>query len=336
LISWWKANVKETISRLLAYSKEFFVAGERELEQNTGLAHMQAVLKFHDAVEYCVRAIVEEHNVNHDRNADLVPLMKCISQSITTKKLPLSSQIDFLNTTRGKIKHHASVPSLEDVQRCHLYARDFLQQVTKEYLNVDFISVSRLLLVEDKSVRCHLEQAEEKVKEGDYLEALIEAKKAFYVARPSNHTFVSKDSFFSSFFLTSSFRDIEALREPIGRIVDKVNDLEDSIALLMMGVDVIKLRRFEQITPHFVFSVNGDCGIYWVESITPTGKMVQEAIGYVIDMTLLWQGKGVIGSRPEWSQAGAGSGESWREVRREKWHFTQGDRPAGDAGGIAT
>jgi hypothetical protein len=117
--------MKETTSRLLAYAKEFFVGGERELEQNTNMAYMQAVLKFHDAVEYCVRAIIEEHNVNHDRNLDLLPLMKCINQSITTRKLPLASQMDFLNTTRGKIKHHASVPSFDDTQRCRLNASGF-------------------------------------------------------------------------------------------------------------------------------------------------------------------------------------------------------------------
>lgn len=63
---------------MLAYAIEFYLSGERELEQDSNLACMQAVLKFHDAVEYCVRAVIEEFTVNHDRNADLMQLIKCI------------------------------------------------------------------------------------------------------------------------------------------------------------------------------------------------------------------------------------------------------------------
>lgn len=310
--------MKEATSRLLAYSKEFFLSGERELDQNTSIAYMQAVLKFHDAVEYCVRAIVEEYSVSHDRNADLLPLMKSVDKAIPQKKLPLASQMDFLNTTRGKIKHHASVPSFEDTQRCRLHARDFLEKTTADYLGVDFPSVSRLLLVEDLNVRRHLEVADEKRIEGDYLEAMIEAKKAFYLARPSERTFVSKDTFFSGFFLTSGFRDIRELREPIEKIANRINELEDDVALLMMGVDVLELRRFEEITPHFAFYANGGCSISWDDSVVLTGEMVQEAIGYVVDMTLLWQRMGVVGNRPEWPQY---RHRSWREVRRENWHY---------------
>jgi hypothetical protein len=186
--------MKETALQLLAYCKEFFVNGERELEQNTNMARMQAVLKFHDSVEYCVRAIIEEYKVNHDRNLDLIPLMKCIERSITDKTLPLLSQMDFLNTTRGKIKHHASVPSAEDAHRCHLYTKDFLERVSKDYLGVDFASVSRLVLIKNARIRSLLENAEKKRRGGDYIGALARVKVAFENARPSDQTFLSKES----------------------------------------------------------------------------------------------------------------------------------------------
>lgn len=320
--------MKETTSRLLAHSKEFFLAGGRELEQNTAMAYMQAVLKFHDAIEYCIRAVIEEYNVSHDRKMDFLSLMKCIDQSIADKRLPLSSQMDFLNATRVKVKHHASVPSLEDVQRCHLYTGDFIGQVAKEYLNTEFLAISRLLLVENGNVRKCLELAEEKAKERDYLEALIQIKKAFYTARPSDHTFVSKEPSFTSFFitsgfsnLTSGFRDLSELRKPIAKIVDKINELEENIALLMMGIDVSKLRRFEELTPHFSFSINGYCSIFWDDTIKPTEDMVRESTDYVIDMTLLWQRKGVVGSHLDLFLQQRVSKHPWHEVRSEKWHY---------------
>jgi len=319
--------MKETTSRLLAYAKEFLIAGERELEQDSNVAYMQAILRFHDAIEFCVRAVIEEYNINHDRNSDLLPLMKFINSFFTDKKLPLASQMDFLNAARGKIKHHASVPSHEDVQRCRLYTKDFLEQVTKNYINIDFFTVSRLLLIENKAVREYIELAENKVKESDYLEALILAKKAFYVAKPSDEAFIVKDRFLLSSFslvpgsgLTTEIHSLEYLREPLGKIVDKINKLEESMALLMMGVDTLKLRRFEEITPHFSFYFNG-CHIFWSSEIQPTEELAREAITYVVDITLSWQSRGIVSHRPERSPRYRILRNPLREIRNEDWAY---------------
>jgi hypothetical protein len=170
--------------------------------------------------------------------------------------------------------------------------------------------------------------ADQKRKEGDYLEALVLIKKAFYVARPSESTFVPKDSFFSSFSLTSGLRGIRELRKPIEKIIDKINELEESIASLMMGVDVLKLQRFDGITPHFTFT-GGGCIIRWDDSVIPTEEIVEEAVNYVVDMTLLWQRMGVVGSRPEWLRRPR---KPWREVRREGWHYARIKSPIDNSG----
>ena len=303
--------MKEITLRLLGYAKEFFVAGERDLEQNTNMAYMQAVLKFHDAVEYCVRTIIEEYNVNHDRNADLFSLMKSVNQSIPDKKLPLASQMDFLNATRAKIKHHASIPSVDDSQRCRLNAREFLEQAAKDYLGMDFRSVSRLLLVENPIVRQNLKAANQKRKEGDYLEALILIKKAFYAARPSTRVFLLGEPLSS---LTHDLGDIRELRAPIEKIVDKIRKLEERVALSLMGVDVLKSKRFEEITPHFVFTY-GSTSILWDDSVLPTEEIVEEAATYVIDIILLWQRMGLVGIEPKWPYW---ERKQFREIRQEK------------------
>ncbi len=315
--------MKDTTSKLLAHSKEFYISGELELEQNTNMAYMQATLKFHDAIEYCVRAIIEEYTINHDRNLDLIPLMKCINNAIPNKKLPFASQMDFLNTTRGKIKHHASIPSFEDVQRCRLNARDFLEKVTIEYFGINFLSVSRLLLIENSNVRQYLEDADDMINKGEYLEALIQIKKAFYLARPSDRTFINKDNFFTGFFLTSGFRNIPEFKKPIEKIIQKLNEIEENITLLMMGIDILKLRRFEEITPHFYFVMGGEYSllIHWDDAILPSEELAKEASNYVVDMTILWQRKGVVGHRPDFVSMNNQSGNSWREVRRERWSY---------------
>ena len=260
---------------------------------------MQSILKFHDAIEYCVRAIIEENNISHDRNADLLPLMKTVNKDSSEKQLPLLSQMDFLNATRGKIKHHASIPSSEDTQRCEVYARDFLEQVFHSYFGIPFSSINRNILVENQAIRTHLEKAEQEKDSENLLEALIEIKKAFYLARPSDETVSSKPSHFSSFFLTSKIRDIPEIQQPLEKIIDQINVLDNNVALVMMGIDVIELRRFEHITPQFIFFAGGSCSIRWNDSITPTVELFDEAMNYALDMVLFWQRKGILANRPK-------------------------------------
>lgn len=318
--------MKATTTRLLAHSKEFFISGESELEQKNAMAYMQAVLKFHDAVEFCLRAIIEEHTLNHDRNALLKNLIKIIDTDLAPKKLPLASQMDFLNTTRGKIKHHASIPSFEDVQRCHLNTEEFLRKVVEDYFGRSFLSISRVLLVEDPTVRQYLGDAEKEAEKGEYLEALILIKKAFYVAQPAETIFVSRDGSFNANYISRLFRDMPEIKEQIKTMVDKIvekfNELESKVALLMMGIDVLKLQRFEEITPQFspsFFFFRGSkypLYISWNDNIIPTGELVKEASNYVIDMTLLWQNKGIVGHRTD---THFNRRRLQREVREEVW-----------------
>lgn len=286
---------------------------------------MQAVLKFHDAIEFCMRAVIDEHTVNHDKNAEFAQLQKSINNHFSPKQqLPLTSQIDFINNARGKIKHHASVPSEEDAKRCQVYARDFVEQVTKEFLAIDFGSISRLILVENEKIRMLLEEAEKQLQGLDYLEALIHIKKAFYVARPSDHVYVSRDPFFSGFFLTSDLGElvnVTSLKDAITKLADKITDIEDNVVSVMMGIDPIEFKRFEQITPELVFTVNGGCNIYWDYSNTPTESMVVEALDYVVSITLMWQAKGVAAYHPDRHGALLQRRPQYKSVRTEKWHY---------------
>jgi hypothetical protein len=141
-------------------------------------------------------------------------------------------------------------------------------------------SVSRLLLIEDLNVRQYLEEAENMINRGEYLEALIQIKKAFYVGQPSERTFINKDDFFTGFFLTSGFRNMPELKKPIEKIVDKINEMEKNMSLLMMGIGVLKLRRFEEITPHFYF-VMGEYSliIHWNNKCSSIHDLKQLDVG---------------------------------------------------------
>jgi hypothetical protein len=312
--------MKKTTEHFLVYAKQFFTSGEQDLEVSGTMPRMQATLKFHDAVEYCIRAIVEEHNINHDRNSDLMPLIKIVNQFFSDRHLPYSSQIDFLNNTRGKIKHHASVPSSDDTQRCYIHSKHFLDAVTRDYLGIEFDAISGFMLIEHTAIRKYLQNAESKRKDGEFLEALIFIKKAFYVARPEKEIFTGEDISRSGFFLTSGDRKDRDLSEFVQLIVNKLNDMDNKLASLMMGVEITKSRRFEQITPVFSFT-HGGCHILWDDKLEPTNELVAEALSYVVEMILFWQEKGVLAKRPVIESMADYSPKKLKEIRTEDWYY---------------
>ena len=138
-------------------------------------------------------------------------------------------------------------------------------------------------------------------------------KKAYHAARPSDRTFLSEGLSLSGSSLTSGLRDMPEMRKAIEKVIDKVNNLGEHLAIVLMGVNVLKLRRFEAITPHLEFSY-GFCSIMWDDAITPTEDIVDEALDYLVDMVLVWQSMGVVSSHPNWFNR---SWKPWRQIRRE-------------------
>jgi hypothetical protein len=101
---------------------------------------------------------------------------------------------------------------------------------------------------------------------------------------------------------------------PIVKIADRIAELEQAVALLMMGVDILKLRRFQEITPIVSTTLSGIRRISWDPSHEPDNQMTMEAIEYVIDMILVWESMGVVGDRPGFKRA-----KWFGMVREEKW-----------------
>ena len=142
---------------------------------------------------------------------------------------------------------------------------------------------------------------------------------------------MTKDPFFHPFFMTHGLGGSEPIKEAISKIIVKINKLEANLTLVMEGMDIVELRRFEEITPQFIYTATG-CSIYWPDSITPTDDMVKEAFGYVTDMVMLWERKGIIGSKGNKSKGPSYTQwqeQKWREIRVEKWHPTT-ERTSGD------
>ena len=294
---------------------------------------MQTALSLHDAVEFCLRAIAEEFDLALGQNDNLTQIFgvvdKHFAQENPPKKLPRQTQISFLNTTRGKIKHYASVPSPQDTENCVHHATYFLEQVSQDYFGVSFERVSLVTLVRDEALRQLLHKAEDGIVSDQFLQALTYAKIAYLRALPSAELFLGTHRSWHRFRGFSSFsQDIstrassgsmitrnrvevhidtsgisKAIKETakqaenaIRAVVERVDVLEQALVHLLIGGDVLAARRFDEITPRVFHDYEtGRPQYLWRKGKEATPQMAQEAVEYSTQMLLRWQDIGIDG-----------------------------------------
>lgn len=303
-------------SDLLIYSKAFCERAEREYQQATSVGFMMAVMNMQDAVEFCQVAIMHENHIPVEQQDNHKTRFKKINTVLAPKSLPLESQMDFLNVTRGKVKHHASVPSDKDTEKCMVYGRDFLEQVFQLYFAVSVMSMSKAILIEDAIIRNLMEEAQRMLDAKDLFEAMVNVKKAFVLAQPSELHFVKSETFHSIPFLgqprlNNSFvrvggdrngSDIRILGESIDEIAAalksthrRIEFLEKLVASTMMGIDRLRYLQFEQTTPILLWTTPNEWEILWSDEIELTEATARENFNFAMEMVLLWQEKGVLG-----------------------------------------
>ena len=341
--------MKETSNNLLVYSRASYLRAAEEQKRRASFNNMQAVLSLHDAVEFCVRAITEEYDVSCGPRDSLMELFRNVDKNFEqqqpVKKLPRSSQIQFLDATRGKVKHHASIPSQQDTDQCFLHATNFLELVSQDYFQTPFEHLSLIALVHDEDQRGLLYKAETYIAEKQYLYALAAAKLAYVKGLPSAELFLGPQDYRgpfggSSFFhpnvsirATSgslgrgSLQDIHvdassvarAIQEAVNRgenataaVREKVSSLEKALVVMMAGGDVLAVKRFEESTPRVHLQYNREPRYSWLKDKKATVQIAQEALEYSTGMLLRWQDMGVFQSKK--TQQRIYSYDDWEQI----------------------
>jgi hypothetical protein len=78
----------------------------------------------------------------------------------------------------------------------------------------------------------------------------------------------------------------------------RFESIEDTLAVVMMGIDSRRLKRFEDMTPVIQRQPSGEWTVAWNTDLTPTEEMAREALEFVTEAAMAWQDAGVLGSKP--------------------------------------
>lgn len=288
-----------------------------ECKPDTDISNMVAVIHFHDTLEFCVRALIEEDAIVHNQGDTLMNLIYAVDKHFKNdtppKKLPLASQISGLNTTRNNAKHHATPPNATAATNAKVHTLDFLEEVCADFLKLSFSDVSLVALVKNDNIRALLQSAERHIASSDYLNGLIDLKEAFIHAKPPQNIFLSNligiypgypymllnqtdPGMLDQNQLKAIAHSLQPTWEYLQYMGKRILDVEEAASLLMMGVDYKRYERFNDNTPYF------DCWagvtkILWRKATTVTHDMATEALVFALEIILEWERAGILGRK---------------------------------------
>lgn len=118
--------------------------------------------------------------------------------------------------------------------------------------------------------------------------------------------------------LKSNVLDLQnILSEVIDRFTRRFEKSEFLLGYILLGLDVAKLRRFEEITPTIQITAGGT-SIGTNTDVSPTEDLATEAIGFVTSMVLLWEQKGMLSAQDPGEAASTSGRGIWRHIRFEE------------------
>ena len=282
----------DTTTKLLLYAKDFCLRAERDANQGGRISPMLAALHIHDAIEFCLNAIVQKENISVNPIENFGGLRKKINGHFESQKmvLPKPSQIDFLNTARNNVKHHASLPSDDDVNRCLADGRAFLEEVFLQYFHLSFLTFSMTDLVKPDRIRKDLQNAANFLEQKKEEEALISISKAFYLADPYQQPNIAL-LLGGQQFQQKDMRQYQRLTYNLYTIVPILDEEDNDPASPR-----INPRRYRVISSGYEKTSSQDVG---------------ETLYTAVEMILDWQYIGMFNEHPKNTQEA-----NWSVVRR--------------------
>jgi hypothetical protein len=220
------------------------------------LAFSEALLAAHDSVEMLMRVVIDKLRVPPPH--DFMGFWKVVKDA-KGKQPSRKAALDRLNHERVGFKHKGIPPNPAIVGDLLRNAIAFCEDISREYLDVEYESVSLADLIHNADAREKVKEAEVRKSNGDLATAFTNLGLAF-------------DELFSE----ARQKNEVALVGPIpimGRrwvqdlaslsLESKLQEMAETIDALILGIEPAKLRRFTVTTPLRQHAASGAVTTVW-------------------------------------------------------------------------
>lgn len=280
-----------TIKRL-AFIRFLYGQGLEQAVRPQPLA-ATALLSFHDAVEMFLLLAAEHLGVNLDRNTTFDGYWTQVAAQASVQ-LPSRNAMRRMNNSRVNFKHHGSIPSATDLDQFRGDVTTFFTDATPLVFAADFNSFDMSDLVTQHGARTLLRDAITHADKGDYTEALAllsEAVQDLLIDyRFSKRTAATSTAYDIGQLLRFGMHRTTWIDPMWDRafsaLVDTVQEMQDAMRVLAMGVDYQRYARFQMLVPLVLHSSDGHRKVHPQEGLQVGDEEYQFCKQFVIETAL--------------------------------------------------
>jgi hypothetical protein len=244
------------LTKRVVYSKYLMKRAATLQAEAHELALAEAVLMAHDSAEMLMRVVADE--LKMVLPYEFMAFWKAVEKE-TGKQPPRKAAMDRLNHERVGFKHKGIPPNPTTVGDLLRNAVAFCEEITREYLDVDYESVSLADLIQNPEARDKVKEAEMAKAAGDLITALTALALAYdsllAEARTTHGRSLVGEIRLPT--LTGSLRS--QFSEPVRQLAKLVSAVDSFI----LGVDPTKYRRFAELVPARQRYADGHFDIFW-------------------------------------------------------------------------
>ena len=202
-----------------------------------------------------------------------------------------------LNDARVSLKHHGNLPSKSNIEGFRVNSTDFFRDNTPLIFKINFDDISLIDLVNCVEAKRDLKEASELINHGNFDDAINSIAAAFglliydYEKRKLSkygrspfffgdvsqlgHTWKQEDRYLSQFII-----DVQVSLE----------NIQDAIKILSLGLDYRRYVKFRLITPRIEMYHDGSYSIYQLHDKKPlNNEEIQFCYDFVIESAIVLQ-----------------------------------------------
>ena len=262
------AQLNPDLLKRITYSKYLMGRAYDLSQQSSDLGAAQAILFAHDSAEMLMCAIADHKHVKLPER--FLAFWEEIKRT-TDIEPPHKGQMDRLNNVRVAFKHKGILPNANVVADLLPITRSFCEEATETFFGIKYDEVSLADLIPNDRARQLLKDAEAAMATKNTQEALKALGIAFDIlirdaVTKSKAGIVDKFNF--SYFSQQELGS-HAQRE----ISKALQQLADTVNMLVLGIDPIKQKKFSLLTPIRQHTASGDVQVIWThdpEQIDPS------------------------------------------------------------------
>lgn len=177
---------KSIITKILL-SRRLYQISLENLNSDNELSLSIGVILLQDSVEIFLLAVAEHIDADVGNKTNFNKYFELINKKLHPKELPFRFRLNSLNKLRVNAKHYGLSPSKSETTGLIETVKEFFEEVSLQVFKKEFVAISLVDLINEGEAKNYLTAAENDFSNGEYVNVLINCRKAIYVEIESDY-----------------------------------------------------------------------------------------------------------------------------------------------------